>query len=95
MGPVLRYNVARLGLFAAFLGIGYVVGLAGFVLLAAALFGSGITSYFVLKPQRLAMIAAMQAKVEERQAKAAAKEAREDVWDEQRRAEAGPDDLTG
>lgn len=96
MGPILRYNLSRFALFAAFLGIGYLVGLAGFVLLAAALLGSGVTAYFVLKPQRLAMIAAMQVKVEQRQAKAAARAAREDAWDDERRAHeaSGPDGLS-
>lgn len=98
MGPILRYNLSRFSLFAAFLGVGYLVGLAGFALLLAALFGSGVTSYFVLRNQRLAMIAAMAASVEARQAKAAAKTAREDEWDEQRRRAdrpVGPDDLAG
>lgn len=97
MGAILRYNLSRLALFAAFLGIGYLVGLAGFVLLLAALFGSGVTSYFVLRNQRLAMIAAMAEAMEARQAKAAAKAAREDEEDERRRVreEIGPDDLAG
>lgn len=98
MGPILRYNLSRFALFAAFLAVGYVVGLAGLVLLLAALVGSGVTSYFMLRDQRLAMIAAMAASADRRETRAAAKAGREDDWDEQqRRVEdtPGPDDLAG
>lgn len=97
MGAILRYNLYRFGLLAAFLLVGYLVGLVGVALVVVSVLGSGITSYFALKPQRLAMIAEMQRRVEQRQARSAARAAREDAWDEQRRAEEeiGPDDLAG
>lgn len=92
MGPILRYNALRFGMFVGFLAIGYAVGLAGFVLIVLALLGSSITAYFGLAKQRAAMIVAMQATVEARRLKAAARESREDEYDEQQRRAAETDD---
>jgi Mn2+/Fe2+ NRAMP family transporter len=85
VGPVLRYNLYRLGLLVAFLAAGYLLGAGGLVLVVVAVLASGIASYFLLARQRAAMVTALQAKVAARQARTAAKEAREDEYDEQLR----------
>ena len=90
MGPILRYNLARLGLLVAFLAVFYLLGAGGLVLVVGAVLASGVASYFLLARQRAEMIVALQARMQARQAKAAAREAREDEYDEQMRA-ANPD----
>jgi hypothetical protein len=52
---VIGYNLGRLGLFVACCVLGYVAGLRGLVLLAAALLVSGVLSWFLLARQRAAM----------------------------------------
>jgi hypothetical protein len=52
---LLSYNVARLALLLAVLGVLYAVGLRGFPWLLAALLVSGLLSWFLLRPLRLAM----------------------------------------
>ena len=90
MGPILRYNLARLGLLVGFLALFYLLGLGGAVLVLGAVLASGVVSYFALAQQRAAMIEALQQRMQARQAKAAAREAREDEYDEQLRT-ANPD----
>jgi hypothetical protein len=52
---VVAYNLCRLGLFVACCVLGYLAGLHGLLLLAAALLVSGILSWFLLARQRAAM----------------------------------------
>jgi Protein of unknown function (DUF4229) len=58
------YNLYRLGLLAAALGIGWLVGLRGLVLIVAALAVSGALSWFLLRSQRIEMGRAIEATVE-------------------------------
>lgn len=87
--PVAVYNGARLGLFVGCLVLGYVAGLRGLLLLAAALLVSGVLSYFLLARQRIAMGMAMEQVIRERRARFAARTAAEDAADEERRRAAG------
>jgi hypothetical protein len=82
VGPILRYNLARLGLLVGFLALFYLLGLGGAVLVLGAVLASGVVSYFVLARQREAMVVALKERVQARQAKAAAREAREDEYDD-------------
>jgi len=82
---VLRYNALRLGLVVGFLAIGYLVGLAGIVLIVVALIASSVVSYFLLTGARQQMFEAVQAHAEARRVRAAARAAREDDYDEQQR----------
>ena len=52
MSPFLGYTLGRLGLLALALGLGYVAGLRGPMLLVMAFLGSGIVSFFMLNKQR-------------------------------------------
>ena len=90
MGPILRYNVLRLGLLVAFFALFYLLGAGGFVLVVGAVLASGVASYFLLARQREAMVVALKERVQARQAKAAAREAREDEYDDLMRG-ADPD----
>jgi hypothetical protein len=58
------YNLYRLGLLAAALGIGWLVGLRRLVLIVVALAVSGALSWFLLRSQRIAMGMAIEATVE-------------------------------
>lgn len=51
----MRYSVARLVLFLAALGLLYLLGARSFLLVAAALVLSGVVSYYLLRPARVAM----------------------------------------
>lgn len=53
--PTVRYSLARLGLFLGALGLLYLLGLRGFLLIAAAIVASGVLSYFLLTAPRVAM----------------------------------------
>lgn len=55
MKPTLKYTLARIGLLVLALGVGYLVGLRGIVLIVAGFFGSSVISLFVLNSQRNAM----------------------------------------
>ncbi len=55
MNPIVSYTLARLGLLALALGLGYVAGLRSFALLFAAFLGSGLVSFFLLNKQRSSM----------------------------------------
>jgi hypothetical protein len=52
MASFLSYTLARLGLLALALGLGYVAGLRGPLLLVMAFLGSGVISFFLLNKQR-------------------------------------------
>lgn len=52
MPPILRYSLARAALFAAALGVLYLVGLRGLLLFGVAVLVSGLASYVVLARQR-------------------------------------------
>jgi cytochrome c biogenesis protein CcdA len=52
MSAFLSYTLARLGLLALALGLGYVAGLRGPLLIVMAFLGSGIVSFFMLNKQR-------------------------------------------
>lgn len=52
MSAFLSYTLARLGLLVLALGLGYVAGLRGPMLIIMAFLGSGIVSFFMLNKQR-------------------------------------------
>ena len=56
---VVAYNLGRIGLFVGCAALGFLAGLRGLVLLAAALLISGILSWFLLARQRAAMAEAL------------------------------------
>jgi hypothetical protein len=58
------YNLYRLGLLAACLGIGWLARLRGLILIVVALAVSGALSWFLLRSQRIAMGMAIEATVE-------------------------------
>ncbi len=55
MKPVFVYTLARLGLLGLSLGLGYLAGLRGAILLIAAFLGSGAVALVVLDKQRGSM----------------------------------------
>lgn len=57
------YNVARLGLFAAFVGILYLGGFRSYLLLLLALAFSGVVSWFVLAPLRVSVARGIEGSV--------------------------------
>ena len=52
MNPFISYTLARLGLLAATLGIGYLFGLRGPLLIILGFLGSGLLSLVLLNSQR-------------------------------------------
>ncbi len=52
MNPFISYTLARIALLAITLGLGYVVGLRGAILLILGFLGSGLISLVVLNNQR-------------------------------------------
>lgn len=86
---VLVYNLLRLGLLAACLVVGYLAGLRGLYLVAAAFLVSGVVSWFALKNQRINMGAAIERTVERGRARAAARTATEDEYADSLYGEAG------
>jgi hypothetical protein len=75
----LIYTGSRLGVFALLLAVFYVIGVRGFIVVLIALVLSGILSYFLLNRQRSAFAAALEARVERRRERAAARAGREDA----------------
>lgn len=61
---LLVYNLLRLALLAACLGLGYLAGLRGFALILAALLVSGVLSWFLLAPYRIRAAMAVERAVE-------------------------------
>lgn len=52
MNPFISYTIARLGLLAITLGIGYLFGLRGPMLIILGFLGSGLLSLILLNSQR-------------------------------------------
>ena len=52
MNPFISYTLARLGLLAVTLGIGYLFGLRGTLLIILGFLGSGLLSLVLLNSQR-------------------------------------------
>ena len=63
MRATFTYSLARILLFVATLGILYLVGARGLLLIAAALVVSGIISFVVLSRQRDAMSGAISSRI--------------------------------
>jgi hypothetical protein len=90
---VVAYNLGRIGLFVGCVVLGYVAGLRGLILLAAALLISGILSWFLLARQRAAMADALGGAVARSRSRLAQRTAAEDAYAEALQAdvpEAGP-----
>jgi len=79
---LLAYNLLRLLLLAACLGIGWLVGVRGVILIVAALAASGVLSWFLLARQRIRMGIAVERAVELGRVKMAARTAAEDEYAE-------------
>lgn len=77
---LLVYNVLRLLLLAACLGLGYLAGLRGLVLIVAALAVSGVLSWFLLARQRIGMGVAVERAIERGRVKMAERTAAEDAY---------------
>jgi len=77
---VVAYNLGRIGLFVGCAVLGYVAGLRGLLLLAAALLISGILSWFLLARQRAAMAEALGGAVARSRSKLASRTAAEDAY---------------
>jgi hypothetical protein len=77
---LLSYNLLRAALLAACLGLGYVAGLRGLLLIVAALLVSGVLSWFLLTRQRVSMGAAIEQSVARGRARMAARTAAEDAY---------------
>jgi cell division protein FtsW (lipid II flippase) len=63
MRATLAYSAARVLLFAVMLGLLYLAGARGLLLVGLALVVSGIVSFVVLSPQRDAMSGAITSKI--------------------------------
>lgn len=77
---MLVYNLYRLGLLLLCLGLGWIAGLRSILLIVAALFISGVLSWFALRRQREAMGLAVEATVARGQRRFAARTAAEDEY---------------
>ena len=55
MNPFITYTLARLGLLALTLGVGYLFGLRGPILIILGFLGSGVISLVLLNSQRTQM----------------------------------------
>lgn len=77
---MLVYNLWRLGLLAVCLGLGWVAGLRGALLIVAALLVSGLLSWFLLQRQRVAMGMAVERTVERSRVRMSARTAAEDAY---------------
>jgi hypothetical protein len=76
---IVRYNVYRVVLLVIALGLGYLAGLRGLLLIVAALLASGLASYFLLTRQRLEMAAALGSVLGVARRRTAARAVREDA----------------
>jgi hypothetical protein len=63
---VLAYNVLRLGLLAAALGVFFLAGIRGFPLVLLSLLVSGVLSWFLLRRQRAVLADALAARTRQR-----------------------------
>jgi hypothetical protein len=77
---LLTYNLLRLALLAACVGIGWLVGLRGLWLIIVALLVSGVLSWFLLARQRVRMGVAIEQSVTRGRAKLAERTAAEDSY---------------
>jgi hypothetical protein len=77
---VVVYNLGRLGLFVGCALLGYLAGLRGLVLLAAALLVSGVLSWFLLARQRAAMAEVVGGAVTRGRSRLAQRSADEDAY---------------
>ena len=77
---VIAYNLGRIGLFVGCAVLGYVAGLRGLILLAAALLVSGVLSWFLLAGQRAAMAEVLGGAVTRGRGKLAQRTAEEDAY---------------
>jgi Protein of unknown function (DUF4229) len=95
MTPVLTYTLLRFALFAATLGLLYLAGARGLLLLALAVLVSGLISLVLLMRQRDAVSGVLVQRVERTRRRFRAAQAREDAWDDEQRrrsaAERPPD----
>jgi hypothetical protein len=92
---VVVYSAARLGLLLVCLVLGWLAGLTGLLLIAAAFLASGVLSWFLLQRQRLAMGAAADRSLQRMRDRMTSRTAAEDAYvdalhgDEGGAAEAG------
>jgi hypothetical protein len=77
---LLIYNLARGGLLLICLGIGWLAGLRGLLLIVVALLVSGLLSWFVLTRQRVNMGMAIERTVGRSRERMAARTAAEDAY---------------
>lgn len=80
---VVVYTAARAGLLALCLVLGWLAGLTGVLLVAAALLVSGALSWFLLQRQRLSMGAAVDESVQRVRGRLHARAAAEDAFVDQ------------
>jgi Protein of unknown function (DUF4229) len=90
----LIYNGLRLGLLAAALGLGWLAGLRGVVLLIVGLAVSGVASWFLLTRQRIAMGEAVELTVARNRDRLAAMTAAEDEYADSLEAAKSSEDPT-
>ncbi|MDX6204707.1 MAG: hypothetical protein QOF39_764 [Frankiales bacterium] len=76
---VVVYTACRFGIFLVCVAVLYAAGMGLIWALGLAAILSGVAGYFLLARQRLALGAAVENKVQEAKAKAAARTAREDA----------------
>ena len=56
MSPFISYTLARIGLLAVALGLGYLLNLRGPMLIILGFLGSGLASFVLLNRQRLQLV---------------------------------------
>lgn len=76
--PVLRYTTMRLAIFAAALGLLWLVRVRGLLLVALAVLVSGLASYVLLQRERDAVSSRVAVAASRRKARSAERTARED-----------------
>jgi hypothetical protein len=80
--PAIAYTVSRLLLFGATLGVLYLIGARGLLLIALAALASGLVSFVLLSRQRDAMSAVVAERIRRTKERMDALAASEDVDDE-------------
>ena len=91
---MLAYNLGRLGLFVGCAVLGYVAGLRGLLLLAAALIVSGVLSWFLLARQRAAMAEVVGGAVTRGRSRLAQRAAEEDAYVDSLAVDSPGEDVT-
>lgn len=84
--PFLRYTAQRLLLLVAVLGLAWIVGLRGLLLVVVGVFGSGLLSLVLLSRSRDAASVALSDRMSSANRRIQRRAAAEDAWDEQARA---------